>query len=238
MSIYGFCEYLPAQLESIVRQTILIDELVVVEDFSELDSPYEYLVTICEEHGIRLKYIKLKTNVGPAEGFRQAICASSGDIIYLCDHDDIWAIRRIENSLPFHDNFSMVIVNGKYFVSDPNQSSGSIYNSLNLSFSRSLVKNSIVGATLSIEGNFARRLARSTSFYPMHDWVISSFLLLTSRSFFFVNDCLVYYRRHGNTFTGNFKSSLITKFKYRIFLWKALLIAYFSFSSKHQDIGK
>ena len=85
MSIYGFCEYLPAQLESIVSQTISIDELVVVEDYSELDSPYDYMGAICEEHSIELKYIKLETNVGPAEGFRQAICASSGDIIYFCD---------------------------------------------------------------------------------------------------------------------------------------------------------
>jgi glycosyltransferase involved in cell wall biosynthesis len=232
MSVYGFSEYLPAQIESIIAQSTAISEIVVVEDFSGLVSPADYLNEIFSANNIRLVYLKLSMNVGPAEAFRLAISASTGDVIYLCDHDDIWEPNRIKNTIGYHAESSLVIANGAVFNSECIVGPSSIYSELNMSFMGNLYKNGVVGATLSVEGKFARELSNATSFYPMHDWVITSFSLLTHRPIVFVDECLIHYRRHSRTFTGVVKTSIYTKLKYRSFLLMSLLIAYVKLGSK------
>jgi len=232
MSIYGFSEYLPAQIESIIAQSTTIDEIVVVEDFSGLVSPADYLNEIFSANNIRLVYLNLSMNVGPAEAFRLAISASSGEVIYLCDHDDIWEPNRVENTIGYHAESSLVIVNGVVFNSECIVGPSSIYSELNMSFMGNLFKNEVVGATLSVDGKFARELSNATSFYPMHDWVITSFSLLTDRRIAFVDECLIHYRRHSGTFTGIVNTSIYTKLKYRSFLLISLLIAYVKLGKK------
>lgn len=230
MSIYGFSEYLPAQIESIIAQSTAIDEIVVVEDFSGLVSPSDYLNEIFSATHIRLVYLSLPVNVGPAEAFRLAISASSGDVIYLCDHDDIWEANRVEKTIGYHAESSLVIANGAVFNTESMVGASTIYSELKMSFLGNLFKNKVVGATLSVEGKFARELSNSTSFYPMHDWVITSFSLLTHRRITFVDECLIHYRRHSGNFTGVVDTSIYTKLKYRSFLLVSLLIAYVKLS--------
>ena len=232
MSIYGFSEFLPAQVESIITQSTAIDEIIVVEDFSGLASPFDYLTEIFSASQIKLVYFKLSKNVGPAEAFRLAISASSGDVIYLCDHDDIWESNRVENTIGYHAESLLVIVNGIVFNTECTVEPSSIYFGLNMSFMRNLFKNEIVGATLSIDGKFARELSNCTSFYPMHDWVIASYSLLTHRRIAFVDECLMHYRRHPGTFTGILDTSIYTKLKYRSGLLISLLVACVKLSKK------
>jgi glycosyltransferase involved in cell wall biosynthesis len=226
MTVFGVSEFLQQQLESVISQSKPVEELVVVEDYSGLDSPRKYITYMCEKFGIHLNYVSLETNVGPAEAFRIAIAASSGDVIYLCDHDDIWEPNRVENTIDYHTESSLVIANGAVFNSECMDDQSSIYPELNLSFLGNFLKNEVVGATLSVDGNFARELSNSTFFYPMHDWVIISFSLLTHRPIVFVDECLISYRRHSGTFTGVVDTSMFTKLKYRSFLLISLLFAY------------
>ena len=54
-----------------------------------------------------------------------------------------------------------------------------IYNDLSFNILGLILKNKIIGATISIDGKTARYLAERISFYPMHDWVlVISFLIL------------------------------------------------------------
>ena len=238
MSVYGFSEYLPAQIESIIAQSTTINEIVVVEDFSGLVSPADYLNKIFSATSIRLVYLKLSKNVGPAEAFRLAISTSTGDVIYLCDHDDIWEPNRIHNTIGYHAESSLVIANGAVFNSECIVGPSSIYSEFNMSFMGNLFKNRVVGATLSVDGKFARALSNATSFYPMHDWVITSFSLLTHRPIAFVDESLIHYRRHSGTFTGVVNTSIYTKVKYRSFLLMSLLIAYVKLGSKtYRDVA-
>ena len=60
-----------------------------------------------------------------------------------------------------------------------------IYDNLSFSILGLILKNKIIGATISIDGKTARYLAERISFYPMHDWVlIISFLILKKESVF------------------------------------------------------
>ncbi len=83
-------EYLPAQLASIAKQTRLPDELVTCEDCST-DGTAEILQRYAlgsADSSSRL--IVNETTLGSTANFEQAIAACTGDVVFLCDQDDVW----------------------------------------------------------------------------------------------------------------------------------------------------
>ena len=215
MAVYGFSPFLMSQLDSILNQTRPINEIVVVEDFSGLDSPREFIHDKINATDIKLKYIQLARNVGPFEAFRHAVSASTGDVLIFSYQDDIWKTRRVEKALEKHVFASVVVVQAQIFYSDQSFKKRLLYQqSPSFNFFILLFKNSIVGATFSIDGNFARSLSKF-SFSPMHDWFLVFMSAFFHKKFLYISDVLVFYRRHPNTVTGRTKNSLLTKIKFR-----------------------
>ena len=171
MCVYGYSKYLPEQTKSILDQTKKITELVVVEDYSELESPEDFLTEICSQYQVELNYIKPKINLGPYDAFRLAIRSSKGDLIFLSDQDDVWANERVKKAIPYHQKSILVVSNGKSFDQETYEEE-TLYSELSTNFLGALTRNRVIGATLSMQGDYARHLARTFSFYPMHDWVI------------------------------------------------------------------
>lgn len=90
--------YLAEQLDGIARQTRLPDELVVRDDRSDDATP-----ALVENFSRRAPFpVRLQINrgrLGSTRNFETAIRACSGEIIFLCDQDDVWypgKIARIE----------------------------------------------------------------------------------------------------------------------------------------------
>ena len=92
---YNGEKYLREQLYSILNQTVPVDEIVVCDDGSA-DATLEIL----EEY--KIKYpeifkIHINTeNLGYVKNFEQAINLCKGDIIFLCDQDDLWEKNKVE----------------------------------------------------------------------------------------------------------------------------------------------
>lgn len=229
MTAFSQSNYLKEQLRSILNQSIRIDELVVFEDFSGKESPKKYFELLCHKENLKLIYKTSKKNIGPAESFQQAIKASTGDIIFLSDHDDIWHKDRIRKTLSFHKNYDLIVVNGQKFetTSDICESGSRPYNKIyhNLKFNllRLILRNEIIGATMSMKGNSARLLASRINFYPMHDWVMVIAFLVLNKKVKFLDLDLIQYRRHEHTFTGNKKNNLLTRIKFRFLILYTIL---------------
>lgn len=222
MSVFGKSKYLSSQLESIINQTVKIDELIVVEDFSGKESPKKLIQETCSLKNIKLVYFKLRRNAGPHESFRLAISNSNGDIIFLADHDDIWSLDRVEKVIPYHDKSILVLSNGLFY--EKNKPEKRIYKNLEFNIFKVIERNKFIGATFSIEGNFARNLSKFLSFYPMHDWVIYLASLLLKKNIHLTDEDLFFYRRHSETYTGRKKNGLIRKLQYRLFIIKNLFV--------------
>lgn len=90
--------YLPEQLASILGQDVLPDELVVCDDGST-----DATITLLERFRDRASFpVHLHRNVtrlGVTANFEQAVQRCSGDIILLCDQDDIWSPRRVSTTV-------------------------------------------------------------------------------------------------------------------------------------------
>jgi len=93
---YNGEKFLREQLDSIAQQTLLPDELVVCDDRSS-----DNTIAILEEFKQRAPFpvrIHLnETNLGSNRNFEKAISLCAGEIIALCDQDDVWKPRKLES---------------------------------------------------------------------------------------------------------------------------------------------
>lgn len=240
MSIYGISVFLDEQLQSILEQSILPNEIVIFEDKHPEVSPESYIIEYFANTDINLKYIKSEFNVGPAEGFRKSIVNSTCDIIILCDHDDIWFKDKVKRVIETIGDSSVLIHNASCLGGDECFKDGeAIYpiNPIANSLYQNLLKNRVVGATMAGNGLLWRIYATKYDFYPMHDWVIMSLINITSERVVYIDENLMFYRRHNNTVTGRFKGSTLSKLvriiSYRLSLAKTLYKAMTTIGSKN-----
>ncbi len=95
MPTYNGEKYIEAQLDSIYNQTMIPDEVIVVDDRST-DGTVAILDRYRQKYG--LKYYVNERNLGYNLNFEKAISLCSGDYIALCDQDDVWLPDKIEKS--------------------------------------------------------------------------------------------------------------------------------------------
>ncbi len=88
--------YLAQQLDSIAAQTRPPDELVVCDDGS-IDRTSEILAGFGSSAGFPVRMHEPEpAPLGPGRNFGRAISACAGDVIALCDQDDVWFPDRLQ----------------------------------------------------------------------------------------------------------------------------------------------
>lgn len=89
--------YLQAQLDSIRRQTKSVDEVIIVDDASG-DRTCEYVNDYIEKYSLKDQWrlYRNESNSGFIRSFSIALSLTHGDIVLLCDHDDIWLPDKVE----------------------------------------------------------------------------------------------------------------------------------------------
>lgn len=98
LATYNSARFLGSQLASISQQTLLPDEVVVADDGST-DSTMDVLVAHAADEAC-VRVVATDRVGGVAANFARALGSASGSIIFLCDHDDIWAPEKVSHFLP------------------------------------------------------------------------------------------------------------------------------------------
>jgi len=98
MPSYNTAEYIAESIQSVLSQSYLDWELIVVDDCStdntdEVIKPY-----LADE---RIKYIKNATNSGAAVSRNRALCEARGKWIAFLDSDDIWMPDKLEKQVSY-----------------------------------------------------------------------------------------------------------------------------------------
>jgi glycosyltransferase involved in cell wall biosynthesis len=89
--------YLAEQLDSVLGQTRLPEEVVVCDDGS-VDSTWTILESFSERalaRGVAVKLTRQQKNVGFVANFSDALRRATGDVLFLCDQDDIWYPEKL-----------------------------------------------------------------------------------------------------------------------------------------------
>jgi hypothetical protein len=98
MCTYNGAKFIMKQLESIVRQSVLPDELVVCDDRSQ-DETVRLLELFSETSPFPVRIFRNLETLRPAQNFARCLSLCNGDLLILTDQDDIWFEDRIANTM-------------------------------------------------------------------------------------------------------------------------------------------
>jgi len=87
--------FLGQQLASLAAQTRLPDELVVRDDGSD-DGTIDLLESFAARAPFAVRITRNPTRLGASHNFGAAIADCRGDVIVLCDQDDVWRPDKLE----------------------------------------------------------------------------------------------------------------------------------------------
>ena len=125
MATYNGAAYLAEQLASLAAQTRLSDELVVCDDGSS-DATVALLESFAASAPFTVRVEVNTPRLGVNANFEKAARLCSGDIVFLCDQDDVWypdKLARIEQLFGDRPE-TMVILNDAALVSETLEDSG------------------------------------------------------------------------------------------------------------------
>ena len=110
LSCFNGSKYILEQLESLRLQTRMADEVLIGDDCSTDNTPSIIRNYIHCHHLTYWNYIENESNLGWKINFHKLIRLAAGDLIFLCDQDDVWSLNKIEVMAQTMENNPMIDV--------------------------------------------------------------------------------------------------------------------------------
>ena len=103
---YNGEKYIEEQINSILEQTVQVDEIVICDDGSK-DKTIEVVSQVKRSSTSKtvIRTYVNEINLGVTKNFEKALSLCKGDIIFLSDQDDIWEKDKVEIMLKAFNNF-------------------------------------------------------------------------------------------------------------------------------------
>lgn len=213
LATYNGEKYIEKQLNSILNQTQLPDEVIVVDDVSD-DSTISIVRDYSKKFqmsNVNLKIFINEKNKGYAKNFWDGIQKCNGDIVFLCDQDDVWFSNKIEEVVNvFNSNEKILCLNFAYELVDENEKKIKNIKSMKFKNNRSLrkidVKNFIVsprypGMSLAFKKKMLDISELHIDKVNDHDWTLNLIASYNGGMYFF-DKILTKYRQHLNNTVG------------------------------------
>lgn len=218
MSTYNGSEFLARQLDSILSQTRPVDEIVISDDASA-DRTLEIIDRCRSAHPeIRWKVLASQHNQGFRMSFRRAIMHCTGDLIFLCDQDDVWLpgkIEKVERVFSQNPQILSLITDFKTIGAQDqllNPDAGGenlwvadrVFSSpdpiVKLSLREMLGRNQGQGCAMAIRRSLAEEYIALDKVWT-HDWILNLIAAMHG-GLYFCKEQLLHYRLHGSNLIG------------------------------------
>ncbi|MCL2323081.1 MAG: glycosyltransferase family 2 protein [Oscillospiraceae bacterium] len=224
IATYNGANFIIDQLNSVIPQLNKNDEIIIVDDCSGDDT----VKIIKEIYGEKVQLYINDKNMGTIKSFEKAISKANGDIIFLCDQDDIWQSDKVKKVLEnFNSPETWLVVHDAY-VLDGNlkkiEESWNIYNgNKKQGIIGNIIKNSFTGACMAFKKELLNEILPFPEEIEMHDQWIGLVCLLYKKNISYIDEPLMNYIRHGENVTGIKKRSKLTILKGRLNTIKAVI---------------
>lgn len=221
LAVYNGEKYIAEQLNSILPQLMQEDEIIISDDGS-IDNTLEIISQIGDGR------IKVYSNPerGVISNFENAISHTSGDIIFLCDQDDVWCENKVAAVKKyFSDSDANLVVSDAYITDESLKiESESFFKLMNSGsgFIKNFIKNTFLGCCMAFKKELKDIILPFPQKIPMHDSWIGLMVELNGKVLF-IQEKLIYYRRHGNNATVMKRDSLLQSILWRRDLAVALI---------------
>lgn len=200
-------KYITKQLESILYQTTKADEVIISDDCST-DSTLEIVNNFITENSLSEKWSVFSNdqNLGYVKNFCSALEKANGDIIFLCDQDDIWNTEKLSSVLPLFDDFDVFGVATNYKLINSNDQPIDFANkkanlSDEISYGSLMFGNKIPGCCCAFRRRVTKEYLRTSTNVLPHDWEMSILASLYGK-YLYVENELVSYRIHESNTIG------------------------------------
>ncbi len=225
LASYNGSKFIKGQLDSILNQTYKAFEIICVDDCSTYDT-YKILEEYKYKYPDILKVYKNDKNIGSRATFSKAIKYTNGEYVALSDQDDWWYPEKLEilyNNIKNNPNIAFVYSNAH--LVDENLSiikeniikqNNTLINGKN--FLNIIIDNSVMGCTMLLNSNFAKKCLPLPFVGLHHDWYFALMACNYNLEVKFIDIPLIKYRLHSSNLVNSKKAkgSIITKTKNRI----------------------
>ena len=215
LAAYNGEQYIKAQIESILHQTVQDFVLYVNDDCSE-DRTWEILKGYARQYPGKIVVTRSLKNSGSSKAnFLGMMLEHRDDYLMLCDQDDVWFPEKIEKTLrkmrKLEKKFGtetplLAYTDLKVTDKDLNVLAESMMQRVAADFTRTslrseLAQNTLTGCTAMYNRALAEKLTKLPDFTVMHDW----WLMLIAVSFGhagYLPEATIFYRQHGDNSIG------------------------------------
>lgn len=212
---YNGEKFLHQQIDSILNQTIQVDEIIICDDGSQ-DQTKKILFEYQKQFPEIFKIYINEKNLRSVKNFEKAISLCTGDIIFLSDQDDSWAQNKVEIYLDYfkqNPNIDVICSNG--FIIDENSNNLEKYtvwdapqllakNNQEIDYFKvfNTVGNFATGAAMAIRKSFVDKILPFPTIEGLHhdEWI--AVISAEQQKFAFLNEKLFSYRTHSDQQVG------------------------------------
>jgi len=200
MAAYNGGKYIDAQLDSILAQLRDEDEVLIVDDCSR-DDTRERILRSADP---RIRLLRHSKNLGVVPTFEDALRSATGDVLFLCDDDDVWAPTKVQRFLDvFERHRDVEVVTSRVSLIDENDdrlpnSRVNREGRFSSGFWKNVLVNHYQGSAMAIRASLLGRVLpfpRHKTF--LHDAWIGTRNEVAGGRTEFIDEDLLYYRRHA-----------------------------------------
>lgn len=216
MPVYNYARYLDEAIQSVLRQTRVPDEIIVVDDCST-DNPKE----ICDKYP-QIIYIKHDKNKGLAASRNTGIRHAKSEYVFSFDADDILPVRSVEAHLAMAKDNTVVTCaltafGSEMYTAYPEKASLAILMKRNCIYSNSMYPKTLWEKIGGFDESDTMRLG-------LEDWLAWTEMAAMGAEFEVSYDMGLLWRRHNmsmsstsanpnwKTITDYMKAKMITKY--------------------------
>ena len=208
LSTYNGEKYLREQLDSLLRQTLLPDQIFIRDDGSK-DDTVAILEEYCSEYPFMEYYCG--KNLGPAKSFWELITkVGDADYYALCDQDDVWFEDKLETAVQTLEQENKVIpllYCSRYTLTDQdlNPLDSNVSELYGFSdFAHSLIYHTAPGCTFVFNSAARKQILKydvEKEYCVIHDAIIHKVVTMFGKMIL-DRTSHIYYRQHGDNQIG------------------------------------
>lgn len=217
---YNGEKYIEEQINSILKQSVLPSEIIVCDDLST-DNTVKKISEIKSSSIIPIKIFINEVNLGYRKNFEKCIGLCSGELIFLCDQDDFWAVDKvkiIEEEFRTNNNLQLVFTNAQLVDGNSVVLKNDLWKNIKFDYKsfpdskleriQSLCGRSIAtGATMAIRKDLYNQAYPFSNNFVQDEWLIWT-AILKDFEIKFLNNKLTFYRQHTDNQIGAKKSTI------------------------------
>ena len=237
LATFNGIRFIQEQLDSIINQTVTVDEIVISDDGSA-DGTFDFLIDYQNKHSNKKIVIVKNPKSGIVNNFYNAILYTNSDIIFFADQDDIWFENKIElflHEISHFPNCGLFFSNADLLRYPDNTVIGTCWDWYFPNRDKLLGDNSVCGTVLNqsklidlllehghnivtgmcmaVKKDLLSCIA-SSDCMCLHDDQITCYAALNS-NVCAVNSSTAYYRQHDKNVVGGIKSDSKLHFQLR-----------------------